>query len=61
MTPIDLIIKDYLRTFLEGEMNAAARKQASPMPAIIVPKNQLEKFLDEMWVAINKSAQTHEE
>ena len=56
MTPIPLEVKAQLRNFLEGEMNAASRKQASAVPAIIVRKDELERFLDAMWVSINEQA-----
>jgi hypothetical protein len=39
-------------------MNAAQRKQASAVPAIIVRKDELERFLDDMWVSINQAQAT---
>lgn len=60
MTPIDLIVKEHLRKFLEKEFNHAANQQQSLVPALVLRKVDMEPFLDRMWVAINKSQMEHD-
>lgn len=54
MTPIPLEVKQYMREFLDKELNREANKQGR-----IVSQGERQKsetFLDSMWVFINQQA-----
>lgn len=55
MTPIELEIKEWLRQFLLRSLERSKKVSAfKGVPAIIVRETELEDFLDEMWIFINK-------
>lgn len=52
MTPIPLEVKQYMREFLEQELNMDAHKRTT----IVTPseRQKSEAFLDAMWIFMNK-------
>lgn len=60
MTPIEIIVKEFLRRFVTRKMDEAKAKTGNmAVPGIIIRPGEEEKFIDEMWVSINKDQQEY--
>lgn len=58
MTPLDLAIKQHIRDFMVAQMNIA-KHQSMPfntLPAIIIREVEMERFIDELWVHLNRKS-----
>lgn len=51
---LDIELKQYLREFLQGEMEESKKMTVIPQGALMVREDQTEDFLDRMWVFISK-------
>lgn len=54
MTPLDLMIKEYMRQYLKGRMDYEKARTANMATGFVIREKEIEKHLDEMWVFINK-------
>lgn len=55
-TPIPIAVKQSLRDFVTSKMNEAKRL-AMPhqqLPAIIIREVEMERFIDDLWLSINR-------
>lgn len=59
MTPLDLMIKEWMRQFLAERMAKEKANTANMATGFLIREKELEPFLDEMWVFINKKAMEH--
>jgi hypothetical protein len=59
MTPLDLEIKQHIREFMVAQMNTVKHRTMplSALPAIIIKEVDMERFIDELWVHINRRKQ----
>lgn len=55
ITPLDLGVKDLMRQFFQGRMNMAKHQGGlAVVPGILIREEEMEKFIDEQWIFINK-------
>lgn len=57
MTPIPIEVKEYLRQFFKKRMDYEKANTANTATGFVIHEIFIEKFLDEMWVFINKKKQ----
>jgi len=55
MTPLDLRIKELMRKFLDGRMKNEKARTANMATGFVIREVELESFLDDMWLFINKA------
>jgi hypothetical protein len=51
---LDLLIKQYLRDYLKMVLDRNKDQMQTRFGAIMIKENEIERFLDDMWVFINK-------
>jgi hypothetical protein len=54
MTPVDIKIKEYMRQFFNNRMQAEKNNTAQMATGFVIRQMDIEKFLDDMWVFINR-------
>ena len=62
MTPLPLEVKQYIRDFFTGQLNMSKHQHEAfgRLPAIIIKEVDMERFIDDLWVNINKRTITDE-